>query len=154
MRPVRSRMLRALEKVFTLKTALFGLCTRGAASGAYLVINARHDNAPFISVIPLITANAGTLTFITKTWKSFFGRCRAIFCESGSDSRHTHVWARRGAFTCQYRWNVRGQQRHEAFHHEAPLAPFVLLSTVDWRLASFCSSSSVAAIVTLIVRES
>ena len=37
------------------------LCARGAVFGAYLVINARHANAPFISVIPLITANAGPL---------------------------------------------------------------------------------------------
>ena len=47
------------------------LCTLGAVFGAYLVINARHANAPFMSVIPLITASAGPLTFITKTWKSF-----------------------------------------------------------------------------------
>ena len=67
------------------------LCTRGAVFGAYLVINARHATAPFTSVLPLITANAGPLTFITKMWKSFIGRCCAIFCESGSASRHTHV---------------------------------------------------------------
>ena len=53
------------------------LCTRGAVFGAYLVINARHANAPFMSVTPLITANAGPLTFITKTWKEFLGRSRA-----------------------------------------------------------------------------
>ena len=47
------------------------LCTLGAVFGAYLVINARHAKAPFMSVIPLITASAGPLTFITKTWKSF-----------------------------------------------------------------------------------
>ena len=47
------------------------LCTRGAVFGAYLVINARPANAPFVSVIPPITANAGLLTFITKTWNSF-----------------------------------------------------------------------------------
>ena len=47
------------------------LCTRGAVLGAYLVINARHANALLMSVIPLITADAGPLTFITKTWKSF-----------------------------------------------------------------------------------
>ena len=47
------------------------LCTRGAVFGAYLVINARHATAPFTSVLPLITANAGPLTFITKMWKSF-----------------------------------------------------------------------------------
>ena len=47
------------------------LCTRGAVFGAYLVINARYANAPFMPVIPLMTANAGPLTFITKTWKSF-----------------------------------------------------------------------------------
>ena len=34
-------------------------CTRGAVFGAYLVINARHANAPLLSVIPLVTANAG-----------------------------------------------------------------------------------------------
>ena len=28
--------------------------------------------------------------------EEFLGRYRAIFCESGSDSRHTDVWARRG----------------------------------------------------------
>ena len=47
------------------------LCTLGAVFGAYLVINARHASALFMSVIPLITANAGPLTFMTKTWKSF-----------------------------------------------------------------------------------
>ena len=41
------------------------LCTLGAVFGAYLVINARHANAPFMSVIPLTTA--GPLTFITRT---------------------------------------------------------------------------------------
>ena len=30
-----------------------------------------------------------------------------------------------------------GQQRHEAFHHQAPFAPFVLLYTVEWRPAPF-----------------
>ena len=41
------------------------LCARGAVCGAYLVINTRHANAQFMSVIPLITANARSLTFIT-----------------------------------------------------------------------------------------
>ena len=47
------------------------LCTRGAVVGAYLVTNTRHVNAPFRPVVLLTTANAGPVTFITKTWKSF-----------------------------------------------------------------------------------
>ena len=39
------------------------LCTLGDVYGAYLVINARHANALFMSVIHLITASAGPLTF-------------------------------------------------------------------------------------------
>ena len=57
-------------QVFTLRICLMKLCTRGAVLGAYLVINARHANAPFMLVILLITANAGLFTVITKTWKS------------------------------------------------------------------------------------
>ena len=79
-----------------------------------------------MSVIPLSTASAGPPHVRHQDVDEFLGRCRAIFCESGSDSRHTHVWARRGVFcTCQQRWSVCGQQRHVAFHHKAPLAPFV-----------------------------
>ena len=118
-------------KVLTLRIALMGLCTRGGVFGVYLVINGRHANVPFMSVIPLVTANAGPLTFITEETEGFLGRCRAIFCESGPDSRHTHVWARRSVFcTCQQRWNVRG-----GFHN-------------------FCRSSFVAAIVPLLARGS
>ena len=80
------------------------LCTRGAVFGAYLVINAGYANAPFMSLIPLITANAGLLTVITKTWKSFLTAVTPSSCESGSDSRHIHAWARRSVFcTCQQR---------------------------------------------------
>ena len=62
-----SQAVRSEGKVFTLRIALMRLFTRGAVFGAYLVINAPHANARFLSVIPLITANAGLLTFITKT---------------------------------------------------------------------------------------
>ena len=58
-------------KVFALMIVLMRLCTLGPVFGAYLVVNARHANAPFMSVIPLITANAGPLTFIAKKGKSF-----------------------------------------------------------------------------------
>ena len=61
-------------KVFSLRIAIMRHCTCGAVFGAYLVINARHANAPFMSVTPLISANAGLLT---KTWKEFLGRSRA-----------------------------------------------------------------------------
>ena len=47
------------------------LITRGAVLGAYLVINARHANAPFMFVIHVIAAQAGPRTFITETWMSF-----------------------------------------------------------------------------------
>ena len=83
------------------------------------MINARHANAPF--------------TFDSsdhcQRWyphvhhqdvEEFLGRCRG----------HTRVLACRGV-TCQQRWNVCGQQRHVAFRHEPPLAPFVLLPTED-----------------------
>ena len=43
------------------------LCTRGAVSGAHLVINARQAGAPFMSAIPQITASAGPRTFIMST---------------------------------------------------------------------------------------
>ena len=44
------------------------------------------------------------------------GCCRAIFHENGSESRHTHVWARNGVLTPFWRrWNARGQQRYVFF---------------------------------------
>ena len=45
------------------------LCLRDAVFGAYLLIRTRRANAPFM--FPRVTANAGPLTFITMTWKSF-----------------------------------------------------------------------------------
>ena len=65
-------MLWALRKrTFSLRTSLARLCTSGAVFGSYLTINARHVGAPFMFVIPLITASAGLLACITNTWKSF-----------------------------------------------------------------------------------
>ena len=70
--------------------------------------------------------------------EEFLGCCHPILCECGSDCRNAHVWARNWILcTCQQCWNVRRQKGHVALHHEAPFAPFVLLSTEDWRLAQF-----------------
>ena len=54
----------------------------------------------------------------------FLGLCRAIFCESGSDSRHTHVWARRCVFRSV---GTYVQQKHAALLHPPP----IVLETPD-----------------------
>ena len=48
-------------------------CTHEALYSCHCVwsVSRDHNDAPLMSVIPLITADGGSLTFITKTWKSF-----------------------------------------------------------------------------------
>ena len=104
------------------------------------MMNARHANALRVCVSLLSPAHAGHVHH--QNVQEFLGRCRAIFCVNVCDSRRTHVWARR-----QYLLNVRAKldvnelQRLVDFHHNTPLAPIFLLSTVD--------CSSMAVIVTL-----
>ena len=82
--------------------------------------------------------------------EEFLDCWHSIVCERGSDSRRTVSGL---VAVCSAPVSNAGkcveQQRYEAFHHNAPL---ILLSIVDWSFPSFCSSSSVAASVTLIVR--
>ena len=66
------------EKALALRIALMRLCGHGAVSEAYLMINAVHASAPFMSVTLLNTASAGPLTFITKTWKRFLDACNPL----------------------------------------------------------------------------
>ena len=103
------------------------LCTRGGVFGAYLMINTRHANAPLMSVSPPITANAGLLKFITKTWKSCLaavtpssGRVALILVIPMSELVAVSFAPVSNAGTCV------DNRDTKLIHHEAPLV--ILLS--------------------------
>ena len=114
------------------------LCTLGVVFGACLVINAHHANALFHVCDSSDHCQCWSSHVHHPNVEEFLGCCHPILCESGSDCGNAHVWTRNWVLcTCQQCWNVSRQKGYVALHNGAPFVPFVLLSTVDWRLAQF-----------------